>query len=286
MTAQCRAGCGVPLDPVLVGAGQPELHPTCMVPAGPVLPVLRGVLERHQQGSRRSMQRHLGPSQIGHPCDRHIAYRLRGGALSEPLKWAPLVGTWCHAGIAEAFWQENARLGRERYLIEQRVEFGSTTVPSGTCDLFDTDAGEATDWKVTGKSTMDDYRRHGPGDVYRVQAHMYGYGWERAGYPVRSVRVVFLPRWSHVLSDAHEWAEPYSRELAMAALARADAIAGLAAALDLDAHPERYAVIHATPGEPDTRDGMPVGANCRYCPWHRAWPEPDGPADATGCPGH
>lgn len=275
MSGVCRAGCGVPLNPFAVDADGEGIHPLCWTEPEPVLPGLRVVLARHQQGMQRSRQRHLGPSQIGHPCDRHLAYRLADVPMvnDEGLKWAPLLGTWAHAGLAEAFAQENERLGRERYLIERRVELPSELVPSGACDLYDMDCGEAVDWKLVGKTSMLNYRRHGPSDAYRVQGHTYGLGWEAAGHEVRSVRIVFLPRWSHLLSDAYEWSEPYNRELAQAALARVAAIASIADAFEVADHPDRYALIHATPGD-----------GCRFCPWHRQWPE-DGPADLTGCPG-
>lgn len=274
----CRA-CGVDLDPSLVDADGTGLHPTCRVAPAPVLPELYRVLARHQQGSERSRQRVMGPSEIGNPCDRALAYSLVGveKVNDEPLKWAPLVGTWGHAGIAEAYSEENARLGRERYLIERRVPLpAESVVRGGRVDLFDLDTGEVIDWKFVGKTRMTHYRRHGPGSVYRTQAHTYGLGYERLGYDPVSVRIVFLPKWSAVLSDGYEWAEPYDSAVALGALSRVEAVRSLADALDVARHPERFALI-ATGDEPE----------CTYCPWLRPWHTDDAnaPASSTGCPG-
>lgn len=273
-TVDCR-GCGQRLDPFLVEEGS-FLHPTCIAPAAPMLKTVREVLTRHQAGQARSHQREIGPSQIGAECDRQIAYRLfRVNEISDRgLKFAAYIGTAVHGEFAQAFMAENERLGRTRYLVEQRVELPSDLCPGGQCDLYDLDTQEAIDLKVVGKTSMQKYMRHGPSDVYRVQAHTYARGMEHMGYTPRSVRLIFLPRWSHVISDAWEWSEPYNRGLADLALKRVEEIKRLGDALDLEHHPERFSLIQ-----------LPDGVDCKFCPWHREWPEGEGPADATGCPG-
>jgi hypothetical protein len=287
MSAECRGGCGVELDHALIDADGAGIHPSCVAPPEPVLPILREVLARHQAGSARSRQVALGPSEAGNPCDRALAYAMHGvpRVSEESLKWAPLVGTWGHDGIARALAEENVRLGRDRFLIEQRVALPSEVIPSGTTDLYDTDSDTVIDWKFVGKTRMLHYRRHGPGEVYRIQAHLYARGWEAADFTPRTVCVVFLPRWSHLFSDGWEWAEPYDRDLADSTLARVAGIKRLGDALKLVEHGERYAYVAANPGAPIIRDGWPLGENCRYCPWHRSWHEGRGPADETGCPG-
>jgi hypothetical protein len=272
-TGLCRAGCGEPLDASLAEGDGTGLHPGCVAPLAPVLPALAGILQRHQADQPRSRQRRIGPSQIGEPCDRALAYRLAGvpEVRDEGLKWAPLVGTWAHAGIAEALHQENARLGRQRYMVEQRVTVSEELGIGGTVDCYDTDTGEIIDWKLTGRTRVDHYRRHGPGEVYRTQVQLYGLGWHNAGQTPRSVRLALLPKWSRSLLDGYEWAEPFDPDVAQAALTRLRRLRYLVDALGVQTTPANWALI---PGQ--------VGNGCSLCDWRR----PGGPADATGCPGN
>lgn len=275
--AACRA-CDGPLDASLVDNDGAGLHPSCIAAPEAKLPIVHGVLARYQAGLARSRQSTLGPSQIGDPCDRALAYALAGTpkARDEPLKWLALVGTWAHEGVTEAFVLENKRLGRERYLLEQRVELPSALVPGGTTDLYDTDCEEVVDWKLVGVTPLRKYRKHGPSAAYRTQAHVYGLGWARLGHPVASVRIVFLPRSGLDVRDGWEWSEPWSERVAVDALARVERIKGLSDALDVAGHPERFALVRADD------DG-----DCEYCPWLRPWEAPDSnaPASGTGCPG-
>lgn len=269
----CRGNCGVPLDPALVEPDGDGLHPTCKEPIGPVIPHLARVLARHDASRPRSTQAQLGPSQIGEPCDRALAYRAFGipPARGEGLKWAPLLGTWAHAGIATALAEENRRLSRERYLIERRVVVSESLGITGNCDAYDTDRDEVIDWKLVGMTALKRYAAHGPGEVYRVQAHLYGLGWTNQGLNPASVRVVFLPKWSACITDGLEWAEPYNHVIADDALRRLQRVIFLGSTVALDQEPRNFALI---PGD-DT------GEACTYCNWRR----PGGPADATGCPG-
>lgn len=248
-------------------------------PARAILPELHDILAAYDASRARSIQKTIGPSEIGEPCDRALAYRLARIPPAAPgeaqLKWAPLVGTFIHEGIADALEEANRALGRERWLVERRVTVSPELDVHGVTDAYDFDEDEVIDWKAVGKTRLQHYRRHGPGDQYRIQAHLYGRGWELSGFTPRRVRVVFLAKWSHVLTDSWEWSEPYDRATALAALERLDRLGRLVEALDVDTDPSAFALIRATPGS----DG------CKYCNWYRPWPGPDGPADTTGCPG-
>lgn len=270
----CRGGCGVPLDDFLVEPDGRGLHPTCKALIEPVLPTLQAILNRHQNGpGTRSAQVHIGPSQIGVECDRALAYRVFGvpKVNDEGLKWAPLLGTWAHAGIAEALHEENKALGRERYLIERRLTVSSALDIGGQCDVYDIDTDEVIDWKLIGMTAMKGYKAHGPGETYRTQAHLYGLGWRNAGYSPRSVRVVFLPKWSITIMDGIEWCEPFRPDIAEAALRRLQRVTYLGTAVAVTQEPRNFALIPSNPGDP-----------CTFCEWRRA----GGPADETGCPGN
>lgn len=240
----------------------------------PTLPDLTDALRVFDNGKERSMQKAIGPSEIGVPCDRRLGYALRN-ATKQPgeLGWAPIMGTAIHAAIGGALTVANNELGRTRWLIEQRVQPDLEVF--GSCDCYDCDTDTVIDWKLVGQSTIDKVRRHGPGDQYEKQAHIYGRGWQRAGRNPRFVRIVFLPRSSHRISDGFEWTAPYSREIAEAALVRLHTVAAELDALDVDNHPERWAEVAATP----TSDA------CWFCPYHRKSGGPN-PADWTGCNGY
>lgn len=274
--------CGDDLDPSLwESSGGPGVHATCRRPIGPVVPDLATILLRHYRALPRSTQTTIGPSQVGDPCDRAIGYRLANvpPVSDEGLKWAPLLGTWTHAGIARALHEENERLGRERYLIERRIAIDPPLVPSGETDVYDMDTDEVIDWKLVSAKSIKEKRRSGsPGRLYRIQAQSYALGWSRAGFDVQSVRVVFLPKSSISIHDAYEWSEPFDPELAEQALARVRRIDRLMKALGVEADPSAWALL---PGAPE-RD------NCSWCPWLRQtsiYSDDRNPADATGCPG-
>ncbi len=245
-----------------------------------LLPELADILAAHQGGQARSLQKRIGPSEIGEPCDRALAFRVAEipPVNDDPLKWAPLVGTWGHAGLAEALAEDNVRAmmaGRPaRWLIEQRVEVSRQLGIAGVTDAYDCELAEVVDWKFVGKTRLQTYRRKGPGETYRRQAHLYGRGWALMGLPVRTVRIVFLPRWSHLLTDGWEWSEPYDEDLAVDALDRLVRITRMVDQLGVREDPAQLAMFAGRPEE-----------TCRYCKWYREWPGPTGPADATGCPG-
>jgi hypothetical protein len=264
--------CGEALDEVHRDIGT---HPACDQPVEPGPPPastvkeLRGILVDFEANSPRSAQVEIGPSEIAVPCDRRLAYRTRGIPQRDDgrVKWAPMLGTAIHSTIATALEATNEKLGRKRWLVEERV-WPDPSI-SGSCDAYDTDTDTIVDWKLVGPTRLDHYRRHGPGAQYEGQIHIYGRGWQRAGRSPRWVRIVFLPR-STDFDEAHEWTAPYSRVAADAALDRLYRLIALGKDLGVDANPAMWAAIPASPGR-----------ECRFCPYYRR----GGPPDATGCPG-
>jgi hypothetical protein len=257
--------CREPLDRFHADIGT---HPGCdvlplvpFVSPAPTIGELRHILMDYDANSPRSKQTAIGPSEIATPCDRRLAYAL-SGTPEQPsgrLKWEAMIGTAVHAVIAKALHEENTRLGRQRWLVEQRVRPDPQIF--GSCDAYDTDIDTVIDWKVVGKSSLDKYRR-GPGPQYEGQSHLYGRGWQREGRTPVAVRVVFLPRASS-FDDGHEWTAAYSRATADSALDRMYSIVERLSEVSA-------AEIPATPG-----------AACWFCPFLRRGQA----ADACGCPG-
>lgn len=222
----------------------------------------------------RSLQQAVGPSQLGTPCTRRLAcdvlaWPVRPNDDTDP--WASVIGTATHAWMAAAFEEENRQLGETRYLIEHKVRLpaGRYGTITGSCDLYDRQKGDVVDWKITSPQNISKYRKNGPGQQYRTQAHTYGLGMQIAGEHPRNVAVVFLPRGGRI-DGLHIWSEPYQPAIAANALSRYQAVLTALAAIDPEQDPSRWSL-------------FPTGdAYCLYCPYHLP-----GSADLSqGCPGH
>lgn len=229
----------------------------------------------------RSKQRAIGPSEVGDPCARRIAYKLLGmPERPQQPGWRPTIGTAVHAWLEGVFDDYNiahlaAQADQERYLVETKlvVDYITDLQPlvgtpwlAGSCDLYDRVAAMVIDHKIVGPRQLAKYKRQGPGETYRVQAHLYGLGWHKRGHAVDYVAVAFLPR-DGDLSDAVHWYEPWDRGIAEGALTRLRGIAATVNALGAGA-----------------ADLLPTAESwCTFCPFYR----PERPVDLTrGCPGH
>jgi hypothetical protein len=218
----------------------------------------------------RSLQQQVGPSELGTPCTRRLAYRTldwdpKPNTGTDP--WASVIGTATHTWMATTYTAENTRHGYTRYLIEHPVELPGGI--KGSCDLYDRHTGGVNDWKITSPANLRKYRADGPGAQYRTQAHLYALGLQLAGEIPSWVAITFLPRGGRI-DGLHVWSEPYSHMVAVAALRRYQAIRQFHVELDPETHPARWALL-------PTAD-----AHCAYCPWFLP-----GSADLSqGCPGH
>lgn len=278
----------------LLSAYAPAAAPLTVPDYGPppsTVRELRDVLIDFEASRPRTLQRELGPSELGTPCAQQIARKLSGAPrrpITEPT-WAPFQGTAVHASMEDvvAFW--NRRLGRERWLAEDRLTVtqaapntgGRPDYPAvaGNGDAFDTDYGMVVDWKHVGKTALEKLgrgKRMGKPTAeqvsaeYRTQAHLYGLGHAAKGRPVRYVRLVLLARdYSYDKSD--EWTEPYDEELALAAVGRYWDIWNLVHDLGGPNAGPLITVVPAAPG----KDA------CKWCPFYR----PGQPTGWDGCAG-
>jgi hypothetical protein len=282
------ATCCSPMNADPAGGIVAEPAPTGPPPS--TVRELRDVLIDYEANRPRSMQKELGPSELGTPCQQQIARKLAGAPrrpITEPT-WAPFQGTAVHASMEEvvAFW--NRQLGRERWLAEDRLVV-SKSQPSpgrpdypaveGNGDAFDQDHDMVVDWKHVGTTALDKLRvgkrRNKPpaeqvSAEYRVQAHLYGLGHALKGRPVRYVRLVLLARsWQY--DDSEEWTEEYDVEIALQAIGRYWDIHDLVHDLGGPSMGDLVTVVPASPGK-DT---------CKWCPFYR----PGIASDWAGCAG-
>ena len=224
----------------------------------------------------RSLQTAIGPSEIGAPCTRKLAYKLLGTPKRAlPPNWRATAGTGIHMWMEDAFdranltWAaHNGNQGVERYLIEERVNVGShlNGEPiTGSCDLYDRLTQTVIDHKTCTKTRLATFKASGPPDVYRVQANLYGLGWVRAGFPVRHVAISFLPR-DGELRDAYWWQDTFNPVIAAEALKR---LHGIETAIQ--------ALGNQAPAALPTADDY-----CGNCPFYKA----NSTDLSQGCPGH
>lgn len=221
----------------------------------------------------RSLQTRLGPSEIGHPCDRRLGYKVAGVEAVNDTgpAWKPTIGTAMHGWLEELMKWLNGHLGiadgGPRFLLEHRVNVGEICgeTITGQSDVYDRVTGTVVDWKIVGEKQLKKYAKEGPGSQYRVQGHTYGRGWTRRGLPVSTVAIFFLPR-DRELRDAVWWSEPYDEQVAVDGLTRAEGITTLVRQLGAKALPVLK-----------TAD-----AYCTFCPHYM--PAATDPTEA--CPGH
>jgi hypothetical protein len=231
---------------------------------------LINLITTHIQAHPRSLQKLIGPSEIGTPCQRKLAHKIAGTPPSnhtQATPWKPTIGTAMHTWLEDAFNHLHADQPGGRYDTETRLRVGDIdgTPIHGSSDLFDHHTGTVVDWKITTRNKIrSQYKPHGPGQQYRIQAHLYGQGWANAGYHVNNVAIMFLTR-DGELADHHLWVEEYDPQIAADALARATTTKQIIDALGTTA----FSVL------PPTAD---------HCPWCPFW-QP-GTTDLVGaCPG-
>lgn len=234
----------------------------------------------------RSLQRRIGPSEIGSPCQRRIGYKLAGvPPVNGSSAWRPTVGTAVHTWLEAVFtaankaWREQAGHDVTRWLVEHKVSIGE--VPGlgalvadhhdddeiqGRCDLYDRVTATSIDWKIVGPATLTRVKTGHIDVKYRVQGHAYGYGWTRRGQPVDTVAVMFLPS-NGELNQAHLWAEPYDQAVVDGALTQVGTVTAALAAFG----PEKTLPVLATADD-----------HCDFCPYRL----PASTNVAEACPGH
>lgn len=233
---------------------------------------IRHAIDNHP----RSLQKKIGPSEIGSPCDRRIGYKLLGQPENRRGDaWKPTVGTAVHTWIEDALSVRDfaavvaaaGLIGDDQleWITEKKVMVGALadgTIIEGSCDAYHRPTATVIDHKIVGVASLRDKRANGVGAQYRTQIHLYGAGFVMAGLPVTEVAINFLPQNGN-LTDGWWWSEPFDMSIAAAAISRLRAI---------DAH------TRAT----NSVEGLPAAdAWCSFCPFHL----PGSTDLSAGCPG-
>jgi hypothetical protein len=210
---------------------------------------LRDAVRVFENSRDRSTQVEIGPSGIGKPCTRCLAREVLGMAVTRDFDdpWCRIIGTAVHAWLADALENMNTIAPEATYQTETRVHPHPDVLPKGgNADLYDAVNKVVIDHKVVGAEQLRKYRNNGPGQQYRIQAHLYGLGFGRLGKPVEHVAVAFWQRGGR-LSDLYVWTEPYDAQIALDAINRYRTIRDQALAIG-------PAILPHLPADPDCWD--------------------------------
>ena len=188
-------------------------------PAPSVWPSIREHIVNMVTNQPRSLQREIGPSELGTQCLHCLVKKLTGHGSGQirDVAWLPFIGTSVHAQLERMFG------GLDGYETERTVLVGNLTDArpiTGSIDLWDEHNSATCDWKIVGNSTLDDARRHGPSQQYKIQASLYGIGMSHT-HPVAASCIFYLPRNQPSLDAAWIYECPFDPRPGQWALARA-----------------------------------------------------------------
>lgn len=162
-------------------------------------------------GADRNIQKAIGPSEIGEPCTRQVAFKV-AGVEKNPSWMDPLPSI---RGVAMHSWME-ANLPRDIWELECRVDCGGVT---GTSDAYHKPTGTVVDWKFLGATQHLEWVKGYLSQKYKVQGHTYGNGWARKGYQVNRVALAIFGI-TKTLQDLYVWSEPWDPAVVTEALNR------------------------------------------------------------------
>lgn len=242
---------------------------------------IKAVIRHTTEYAPRSLQRHLGPSELGVECDRQVVGKLVGETPTNHVfdPWPSFMGTAGHAAMEKALQADNARIAPlpgepdnfVRWLTEHRVT--PHLEHPGTADLYDVRERAVLDHKFLGDSSREKVVRGDVSRKYKRQLLLYGLGYLRAGFPVDRVALIAYPRTRSTLDGMYVFEMPFDGA----------AVEELADTFAETARRKAYAAEVAT-GRMTLEQvpRTPIRDECYYCPFYR--PE-GGHGPAVGCPG-
>ena len=243
---------------------------------------LRRVFLEHAARSPRTLQRHLGPSELGVECDRQVVGKLAALPTTNHVvdPWPSIVGTACHAWAADAFTADNLRRGVLRWVAEQKV----TPHPDhpGTADLYDAVEQAVVDHKFLGESSMAKVRKGWP-RKYKRQLLLYGLGYWLLGLPVRRIVLAAYPRTAASLDGLYVSDLPFSTDDGHQGQILPEVLAELEDTFRETVHRRQLAdLVVAGQLRIDDVTRLPDSDECFFCPFYRPQSAKD---SGPGCPG-
>jgi hypothetical protein len=239
---------------------------------------LQAVIRDYERNTERTLQVEIGPSEVGEPCDRRLTLQILGAedVNRDRDMWPATVGTAIHSLLALAFQRANEELIKAgqppRWLIEQEIEIRTGLL--GHTDLIDLLTWTVIDHKNVSVASLRAHKEAGhPGQKYEIQAQLYGYGWARAGLPIKKVAIAFYPK-SGMMRDSWLWTADYDESVAVKALERMDSLLAEANGADLADQLDQY--LWALPRDTE---------HCEWCPFFEMGREVPSENPAVTCSG-
>lgn len=160
----------------------------------------------------RTKQIAIGVSSLG-DCRRKVWHMNRGDVgTGQGTRLPAIMGTAIHSAIEAAFLNGiPGRAALDQPMLEHRVEIAG--LPPATIDYYDPLEMEVVDWKTIKKNGIPYF----VSKQKRWQVQVYGYLLEQAGFPVRTVSLVGIPRDGNE-NDIIVHSEPYNEQIALEAL--------------------------------------------------------------------
>lgn len=222
------------------------------------------------RNSQRSRQVTLGVSEVGHPCDLRLAYKIAGTppTTNGGDPWPSIVGTATHSWWEQAMADFQGAHSIDRWLTELKVH--PSPLVSGHTDLYDSERFVVLDYKFPSSDNLKKMRTDGPSEQYHTQVQLYGLGHVNAGRRVDRVGLVALSRQGW-LKDMWVWTVPFDRAHAEKALRRIYDLGSTMIALGLP-ESNRWEELDREPSR------LCVG----WCPWYNRNADK---ASSNGCPG-
>lgn len=171
----------------------------------------------HDDSRPRSQQTAIGVSSLG-DCKRKVWHMIREDKPSntEILRLPAILGTAIHSMIETALAGGYPdRKPEDQPMLEHRVEIEG--LPPATIDYFDPLTGTVVDWKTITLKGVDYFLSQ----QKRWQVQVYGYLLSRAGFDVKTVKLIGIPR-DGTEKDLIEHEEPFDHNIALEALAWLD----------------------------------------------------------------
>lgn len=244
---------------------------------------LRDVFEQAAARAPRTLQQHLGPSELGVMCDRQVAGKLAALPVTNHVcdPWPSIRGTALHAWAADAFTADNARYGYTRWAAEVKV----TPHPEhpGTADLYDAAELAVVDHKFLGESSLQKLRK-APPRKYLVQTLLYGLGYLNMGLPVNRVVLAGYPATKASLDDMYVWehitdyGDPNGHDHSLLRVVFNDTVRRKNWAQHILASGNPEMALRDVPAD----TGEDRDSECYFCPFYRPQVSRDG---GYGCPG-
>lgn len=216
-----------------------------MITGAQLIADLERDLSRYETSVKpRALQVETGGSGL-YGCIAEAMFRLRGTKPQERLSWDAFVGSAIHEALATTLPKVRDGLVVETRFVYKQVPF--------TADYLDTIKGLYLDWKTREDSeSIVDLISDGPPDKWLAQVHGGAAGAREAGYDVKYVAIVMLPR-SGDLSAAQVFG-PYEFDQQLA-----DEAVAWSADVDLLAADET--------ADPRDHRGQPAYWCNAYCPF-------------------